>query len=64
MPASEAASRTVCYLYNAAAKPLGNLASLSNVTEINWVFSPLDEGRERRGEERREHYTGKNTDVE
>lgn len=64
VPASEAASRTVCYLYNAAAKPLGNLASLSNVTEINWVFSPLDEGRERRGEERREHYTGKNTGVE
>lgn len=55
MPASEAASRTVCYLYNAAAKPLGNLASLSNVTEINWVFSPLDEGRERRGEERALH---------
>lgn len=64
VPASEAASRTVCYLYNAAAKPLGNLASLSNVTEINWVFSPLDEGRERRGEERREDYTGKNTGVE
>lgn len=54
--ASEAASLTVCYLYNAAAKPLGNLASLSNVTEINWVFSPLDEGRERRGEERALHW--------
>lgn len=56
VPASEAASRTACYLYNAAAKPLGNLASLSNVTEINWVFSPLDEGRERRGEERALHW--------
>jgi len=62
----EAMSLTVCYLDDITANPLETLTSLSCATEINWVFSPLDEdGEERRVMEKnkRDNEHRPNTEV-